>query len=405
LDRAQAAFHTEPVKTIAVAVSGGSDSVASLHLMAQVAAREGWALRAVTVDHALRPESADEAASVAQVCAGLSVPHHTLTWAHGAVVGNLMDAARQARYGLMADWAQREGISHIVLGHTADDQAETFLMGLARSAGIDGLIGMNGRFVQGGVQFVRPFLAVERAALRRYLQRHGMGWIDDPSNDNTRFTRVKARQALAVLKPLGITVETLAVVMANLKGAQNAVQSMTAVAAEQICLTQAGEVVFDRALWCAQGGEVQRRLLIAALRWISGAGYAPRGSSVARAMAAIAAGRDATLAGCRIRLSDSTFRVVREPRAVGGPCAAGQLWDGRWSVEGPFAAGQELRALGAVGLRQCNDWKETGNSRDSLLVSPAVWYGDVLIAAPLAGFSAGFKARIVAPFNEFVLSH
>jgi tRNA(Ile)-lysidine synthase len=204
---------------------------------------------------------------------------------------------------------------------------------------------------------------------------------------------------------LGITVETLAVVMANLKGAQSAVQSMTAAAAEQICLTQAGEVVFDRALWRAQGGEVQRRLLIAALRWISGAGYAPRGSSVARAMAAIAAGRDATLAGCRIRLSDSTFRVVREPRAVGGPCAAGQLWDGRWSVEGPFAAGQELRALGAVGLRQCNDWKETGNSRDSLLVSPAVWYGDVLIAAPLAGFSAGFKARIVAPFNEFVLSH
>jgi tRNA(Ile)-lysidine synthase len=405
LRTAQAAFLTEKVTGIAVAVSGGSDSIASLHLMVRAAAQEGWSVQAVTVDHALRPESADEAAQVAAVCARLGVPHTTLTWAHGAVAGNLMDAARQARYGLMADWAGRDGISHIVLGHTADDQAETFLMGLGRSAGLDGLIGMNAGFDHGQVRFVRPFLAVARAQLRGYLQRHGLGWIDDPSNDNARFTRVKARQALVALKPLGITVETLASVMDNLRQAQTAVLAVTAEAAQRVCRTQAGEVVFDRNLWRGEGREVQRRLLIAALRWISGAGYAPRGSGVARVMDAIDAGRDATLAGCRIRVSDAMFRVVREPRAVGGPCKAGHLWDGRWQVSGPFAAGQEVRALGADGLRQCKDWQSTGFSRDSLLVSPSVWYNEVLIAAPVAGFGTEFSARIVAPFNQFVLSH
>lgn len=405
LRTAQAAFLTEKITGIAVAVSGGSDSIASLHLMVRAAAQAGWSVQAVTVDHALRPESADEAAQVATVCTGLAVPHTTLTWAHGAVAGNLMDAARQARYGLMADWAGHEGISHIVLGHTADDQAETFLMGLGRSAGLDGLIGMNAGFDHGQVRFVRPFLAVARPQLRGYLQCHGLGWIDDPSNDNARFTRVKARQALAALKPLGITVETLAAVMDNLRQAQTAVLAGTAEAAQRVCRTQAGEVVFDGTLWRAEGREVQRRLLIAALRWISGAGYAPRGSGVARVMAAIDAGRDATLAGCRIRVSDAVFRVVREPRAVGGPCIAGHLWDGRWQVLGPFAAGQEVRALGADGLRKCKDWKSTGFSRDSLLVSPSVWYNEVLIAAPVAGFGTEFSARIVAPFNQFVLSH
>jgi len=147
-------------------------------------------------------------------------------------------------------------------------------------------------------------------------------------------------------------------------------------------------------------------LLIAALRWISGAGYAPRGSGVLRVMRAIEQGQDATLAGCRIRVCDAGFRVVREPRAVAGLVAQpGSLWDGRWQVDGPFAAGQVVRALGAEGLRQCKGWQTTAHSKDSLLVSPAVWYDDVLVSAPLAGFGAGFSARIVAPYNEFVLSH
>ncbi|WP_022704402.1 tRNA lysidine(34) synthetase TilS [Pseudorhodobacter ferrugineus] len=391
---------------VSVAVSGGSDSVGALLVMMQVARMQGFTLHAVTVDHALRDRSAAEAAEVAQLCASMGVPHAVLVWQHGAVAGNLMDAARRARYGLMADWAAGQGISHIVLGHTADDHAETFLMGLARKAGIGGLVGMQSGWNQGGVRFMRPFLSVERKDLRSYLTRRGVSWMDDPSNENDRFTRIKARRALKALKPLGITVETLGDVIHNLRMAQDALETAARDAAMRVCSERAGEVVFDRQAWDRTEQDVQRRLLIAALRWISGAGYAPRGSGVDRVMMAIAQGHDATLAGCRIRVSAAAFRVVREPRAVAGLISvAGDDWDGRWQVDGPFAAGQEVRALGPDGLRQCKGWKATGHSRDSLLVSPAVWYDDVVIAAPLAGFPAGFDARIVAPFNQFVLSH
>ncbi|WP_323005891.1 tRNA lysidine(34) synthetase TilS [Pseudorhodobacter sp.] len=404
---AQAVFSADQKPDrVAVAVSGGSDSIAVLHLMARLATHEGFALHAVTVDHALRSDSAAEAAWVAQICAGLAVPHQVLRWNHAAIAGNLMDAARRARYGMMSDWAAGQNVSDVLLGHTADDQAETFLMELARRAGIDGLVGMQPQWQQGGVRFLRPFLTIPRAALRDYLSRQGVGWLDDPSNDNDRFARVKARRALAVLKPLGITVAVLGGVMANLRAAQGAVLAATRDAAARICTERAGGVVFDRPQWAATGAEEQRRLLVAALRWISGAGYAPRGSAVDRVLMALAKGQGATLAGCRIRVSGNGFCVIREPRAVAGLVAAPeQLWDGRWQVRGPFTQGQEIRALGMAGLRQCKDWRATGYSRDALVVSPAIWYDEALIAAPLAGFPAGFDARIVASFNQFVLSH
>jgi tRNA(Ile)-lysidine synthase len=380
--------------------------MACLHLAWRAAVQNGWALHAVTVDHALRDGSAAEASAVAAFCKNLRIPHQSLRWEHGAVAGNLMDSARKARYALMAEWAAGQDISHILLGHTADDQAETFLMELARSAGIEGLSGMARHWDQAGVRFLRPFLRVSRADLQTYLTAKGVAWIDDPSNENDRFFRVKARRALKALQPLGITVATLGRVMGNLSQAQEVVAAASAAAAARICHEAAGEVVFDVAQWRATGNEVQRRLLIAALRWVSCAGYAPRGASVARVQAAIAQGKDATLAGCRIRVGPDVFAVVREPKAVAGLVAdPGALWDGRWQVFGPLAAGQEIRALGSAGLGQCKSWRESGFSREALVVSPAIWYNEVLIAAPLAGFGAGFGARIVAPFSHFVLSH
>ena len=99
------------------------------------------------------------------------------------------------------------------------------------------------------------------------------------------------------------------------------------------------------------------------------------------------------------------IRIVREAKAAQGVCDLGQMWDGRWRVTGPGGAGLTLRALGAEGLRACKSWRACGISRDALLVSPAVWRGDTLIAAPLAGFAQGYDAKIDTSFNSFLLSH
>ncbi|WP_431300737.1 tRNA lysidine(34) synthetase TilS [Tabrizicola sp. BL-A-41-H6] len=382
-------------QTVGVALSGGGDSVALLHLC-RVA---GVAVEAVTVDHALRAESGDEAAAVATDCAALGVRHEVRVWRHGAVGGNLMDAARRARLGLIRDWAVERGIGVVAFGHTRDDQAETLLMGLARAAGIDGLAGMRPSWTEGGVRFVRPLLDAGRDELRGWLKAKGIAWIDDPTNENDRFARVRARKALAVMEPLGISAEGLAVVARNLAEAREALDAATADAAARVVAEAAGALTFDAARFAALPGEVRRRLVVAALAWVSRAGYAPRADAVARLAAAIIEGRDATLWGCRLRCGV----LMREAKATAS--GAGPLWDGRWVIEGPWRAELEVRALGAAGLRACTDWRATGFSRDVLAVTPGIWAGETLVAAPLAGFANGWSARIDAPFHLFGLSH
>lgn len=181
--------------SLGIALSGGGDSTALMHLA------QGWGrarLMAATVDHGLRPGSADEARRAGQGAAALGIPHETLVW-HRQGGGNLMGAARDARLRLLADWARRHGLSAVLLGHTLDDQAETLLMRLARGAGLDGLCGMADRREAEGALWLRPLLTISRAELRDWLAARGIGWIDDPSNERDDFHRVRLRKAMTGL--------------------------------------------------------------------------------------------------------------------------------------------------------------------------------------------------------------
>jgi tRNA(Ile)-lysidine synthase len=378
-------------QTIGVALSGGGDSTALLHL----ALRAGFRVEAVTIDHALRDESAAEAATVGRACAALGVRHEVRVWNHGAVAGNLMDAARKARMQLIGDWARARSISVVALGHTQDDVAETVLMGLARAAGVAGLSGMRAEWELEGLRFVRPLLAAGRSELRDWLRAEGVAWLEDPTNDNERFTRVKARKALVALAPLGITVERLAAVAGHLARVQDALALQVRQAEAAWVTGEAGALRFDAGFWQVPG-EVQRQVVVAAVRWLGQGIYAPRAAEVERLLAALAAGRDATLAGCRARKG----WLMREPRTVGGPVAVGALWDGRWRVTGPDA---QVRALGAEGLQQVKDWRAIGLPRDILLVTPGIWQGETLLAAPLAGVFADWQAKLDRPFHLFGL--
>lgn len=393
------------VGAVGVAVSGGSDSVALLQLLV-AACPAGSTVSAVTINHDLRVEAAEEARFVARLCDKLGAEHSVLFWDHGAIAGNVPDAARRARYGLMAGWAHARGISRVMLGHTMDDQAETVLMGLARGAGLDGLCGMRPWWDIDAVRFERPLLSVTRADLRAYLGRVGVAWVDDPTNEDVQYQRVRARQALALLRPLGVTVTGLAEVAQNLGAARQALVAGLAEVAAQVARQEVGCLHLDRSALLALPDDMLRRLLIAAIRWVSGADYAPRADATVRLQVAIRQGRDATLWGCRIRVDDGIVRVMREPRAVADVvCAPDELWDGRWRLEGPSDVGLEVRALSAEGLRACKGWRTTGHGRDPLIVSPAIWRGDDLVAAPLAGFSNGWTARIDAGFTSFIISH
>nr|WP_272211821.1 tRNA lysidine(34) synthetase TilS [Marinicella sp. W31]MDC2877708.1 tRNA lysidine(34) synthetase TilS [Marinicella sp. W31] len=193
---------------VLVAVSGGGDSIgllAALDVARLVSGRSDVRLSAVTVNHGLRAEAADEAAWVSGGCALRGIAHETVLWDAPKPLSGLMAAARHARYRLLCGEAERCGADVIAVAHTLDDQAETFAMRRARSASALATGMAEKTLIEGRMWVVRPFLQVGRGAIRRFLQAHGLSWIDDPSNDDTHFERVRTRQAI------GAAVEKLAV--------------------------------------------------------------------------------------------------------------------------------------------------------------------------------------------------
>jgi tRNA(Ile)-lysidine synthase len=183
---------------VAVAVSGGSDSMALLHLVHQWRAQNTGPRKiiALTFDHGLRSESADEAKAVSQWCAELDVAHHTLRWPGLKPETGIQAKARVARYDALSDWCLANGVGVLMTGHTADDQAETVVMRQQRTTSARSLAAIWPENEWKGVRLLRPLLGQRRSALRSFLQKQGQTWLDDPSNTNTKFERVRVREAL-----------------------------------------------------------------------------------------------------------------------------------------------------------------------------------------------------------------
>lgn len=186
-----------------VAVSGGSDSTGLLLALREALDRSGRSdlrLHAATIDHALRPEAADEALGVAALCARAGISHHIRRWEAVKPATGLSAAAREARYALLSEIATETGSSAIVTAHTAGDQMETSAMRAGRNdrADMPGLAGMAGAVLYRRRHWIlRPFLASDRQQIRDYLTARGVGWIDDPGNSNLRSERIRIRQSFA----------------------------------------------------------------------------------------------------------------------------------------------------------------------------------------------------------------
>ncbi len=372
-----------PQGPLGVAVSGGGDSVALLMLLHAA----GHELRVATVDHRLRPEAAAEAAGVARLCESLNVPHEVLVWETPETKGNLQKNARDARQKLLTAWAKRHGLRNLALGHTLDDQAETVLMRLARGSGVDGLAGMAAKRSAGGLCWHRPLLGARRADLRAYLQARGVAWVDDPSNEDRRYDRVKARQALEMLAPLGLRAEGLVDTAAHMRRARAALEAQTQAFARRIAtVSAAGEVAL--AGLEAAPREGQLRLLAGALGWVAGAGYRPRFAALEGLLDSCLGAEDfgKTLHGCVIKRRGAAIVINREVAATPPLAPPKNIWDTRWEINLKDTQDLQIRALGQDGLHCCTEWRDSGHSRTALLASPSFWREGRLLAAPLALF-------------------
>jgi tRNA(Ile)-lysidine synthase len=251
---------------LVIAVSGGPDSTALMVLLARwrAALRRGPELIAVTVDHGLRPESAREARSVKRLASRLGVRHRTLRWTGAKPTAGLPEAAREVRYRLLAAAARGAGATHLLTGHTRDDQAETVLMRMARGSGLTGLGGMPRETRIGDVRLTRPLLAVPKARLIATLAAVGMSFADDPTNRDPRFTRARLRGLLPVLAEEGLDASRLALLARRLRRADETIELAVDLAVEALfedAWPERGPVATDAERFFRLPAEVALRLL------------------------------------------------------------------------------------------------------------------------------------------------
>ncbi|MGR3469092.1 MAG: tRNA lysidine(34) synthetase TilS, partial [Shimia sp.] len=361
------------------------DSMALLHLARPWAHRMGIALKAVTIDHGLRPGSAEEAALVARECATLGVPHRTERWTWDGR-GNLHGAARDARLAhLGADDAP------VVLAHTQDDQAETVLMAIARAAGVDGLSAMRGRSTRRGVTILRPLLGVTRAALRHHNTTLHIPFVDDPSNTDPAYERVRVRDALAALSEAGIDAAHLSAMADRARDAADGLHACAAQAWEATCRAAHYEVTFDRAAFAGLERETRRRLLHAAIAFVAPATKRPRGPEVAAVLERIAGGGPSTLGGAAILPEGDALHVLREVARTEAVATPG-IWDGRFRYT---EQGLTARALGPEGAKQIAD--KGGIPIALWRATPGLFDGADLIVCPRAGLGPPVEETLILP--------
>lgn len=286
---------------LGLAVSGGPDSLALLLLAAQACPGR---VAAATVDHGLRPASSTEAEFVASICGERGIPHATLRPVV-PIRGSIQSAARRARYGLLHDWMKEQHIDWLATAHHADDQLETMIMRILRGSGIDGMSGIREK----RSNIIRPLLHFQKSALEAYVTDHGIDAVNDPSNRDQGFDRVRVRNALKDLE--GFDTSLASQSASALGAAREAIEwHVEQLAAEHVEGTDNG---------CSLGKtafphEIQRRLLLKCLH-ICEPSLSPRGQQIDQTIAALERGETVTLGDILCRGGEQwTFQAAPKRR-------------------------------------------------------------------------------------------
>jgi tRNA(Ile)-lysidine synthase len=297
----------KPGASIALAVSGGPDSLAMLLLAAE--ARPSL-IDVATVDHALRPEGRAEAEMVAELCARLGIPHKilTATWDEKPETA-VQERAREMRYRLLGEWAREQGIGVLMTAHHLDDQAETFLMRLSRGAGVKGLGSMRAVTPGPKLSIVRPLLGWRHSQLEAVCSAAGVKPAEDPSNHDEQFERVRIRKALAEsdwLDPAAIGRSA-----GHLAEADAALHWASTIEWQRGVTRQGAQIVYRPS---DAPREIRRRIIRRAVLALAteGGGAEPRGRELDRLLTALVSGKRATLRGV-LCIGGPQWRFAKAP--------------------------------------------------------------------------------------------
>ena len=382
----------EPRPLIAVAVSGGPDSMALVILADRWSRERGGRAIALTVDHRLRPESADEAAMVGDWLVARGIPHSVLVWDGPKPATGIQEAARAARYRLLAARCAAEGCLHLLTAHQREDQAETYLIRLRADSAGDGLAGIAALRELTDLRLVRPLLGVPRARLAALLDAERQPYLCDPSNRNPAFERARVREKL---DSHGID-EAIKAAEAHAARRIERERALAELLARAVTLHPAGFALVEPEAIVA-AGELGERALGRVAIAIGGATYPPRRERLTRLRAALAEtpARARTLGGCRFVPWRGRLLVLREIARAAPPLrldpGANVLWDRRFRASLPpkAVAPLTLSYLGSEGVVALDRHAIADDNPLPRLVYPALPAlrdGEGLAAVPHLGY-------------------
>jgi len=387
----------EPAPRLAVAVSGGGDSLAVTLLAAQWAHDRGGKVVGLTVDHRLRANSTAEAVLVGRWLANHGIDHHILPWLGDKPAADIQAQAREARYRLIEAWCRHAGILHVVLAHHRDDQAETFLLRLARGSGVEGLAGMSAIRHTAFLRWLRPCLGLSKARLQATLRQWDQDWVEDPSNDDPRHARVRWRRLMPVLDLEGLSAERLDhTARALALAADNLEDSVSQALMRHVRVDPGFYAWVDMAQWRLWRDDLALRLLARLLRTFGGEAVSPRLERTRALLSRLRQGHGGTLSGCRVAVEGEKVLFCREAGRMAGVVAAEPgtevTWDGRFRAHIPTDApsGLLLGGLGPHGWRRLS--KLSGRSLPACpaLVRPtlpALFDQQGVCAVPYLGYN------------------
>ena len=294
-------------KKLAVAVSGGVDSICLLHWLVEI----GTDIVCLHVNHGLRSAADGELQYVRDVCEKLNVPCYVFHWTGEKPKTGIEAAARAARYKMMTDFCVENGIEYLVTAHQADDQIETFLMNLGRGSGVFGLAAMQGISERDGIKIIRPLLNVPRAELRDYCDARKIKYFTDEMNSDARYTRVRIRQNRHLLHDkLGISDERILLAIENLNRARDAIE--TDVDKLVADVTGNGFAMFRDSFLFDLAQDIRLKFIGTLIQKIGGDSYQPRLNSLQTALDKLHGDCKFTLGHCTLRRLGERILIVPE---------------------------------------------------------------------------------------------
>ena len=256
-------FNLGVKKEFCIAASGGPDSLCLILLANEFALKNNYKISVLTVDHQLRRESSKEAIWLNKILKKMNIKHYILKWNGKKPKSNVMETARLKRYDLMIDKCLKLNIKYLLTAHHLDDQIENFFMRLVRGSGLKGLSSMSKSVKMNGIKVIRPLLEYQKKSLIKVLANNSQKYVQDPSNDNSKYDRIRYRKLIGGLIDEGLNKNRLNKLILNLNQVDDAINYSTINSIDKtISQNRYGNIIVDRKIFFNLPKELQFRVLL-----------------------------------------------------------------------------------------------------------------------------------------------